>query len=125
MSRSWLPFPRRGLPVVGVRIGPDRYRALVDTGAAVSMVAPDVALRLGLQEAGEMTIIALSGEREPFPLVQLPSVGFAGVELAPCRAVVRPLTQLDLKIELLLGVNAFAGRRLQFDFPAGRVYIMP
>jgi predicted aspartyl protease len=113
------------LPIVSVRIGVRRYRALVDTGAAVSMVAPEVSLRLGLQKVGNQEIIALSGERESFPLIELPHIGFADVDLAPCRAAVRPLTQLELRIELLLGVNAFAQHRLQFDFIEGRVYILP
>lgn len=88
------------------------------------MIAPDVSLKLGLQKVGTQEIIALSGEREFFPLVQLPGVGFADVELVPHRAAVRSLTQLDLKIELLLGVNAFVNHRLQFDFIEGRIYIV-
>ena len=110
---------------MSVRIGNRRYRALIDTGASISMVAPDVSLKLGLQKVGNIEIRALSGERELFPLADLPGVGFADAELAPHRAAVRPLAQLGLSIELLLGVNAFSQHRLQFDFIEGRVYLMP
>lgn len=48
MGRSWLQFDPRRAPIVSVRIQPDRYRALIDTGADVSLIAPELSLRLGL-----------------------------------------------------------------------------
>lgn len=35
------------------------------------------------------------------------------------------LDNLRLGIDLILGINAFAGYRLQFDFTQGRLYLFP
>jgi predicted aspartyl protease len=124
MSRNWLSFKRGNVPVVSVHIGVDRYSALVDTGALFSFIAPGLSLELGLQKSGTQAIVSVTGHREYLPKVTLPAVGFAEFDLSPCEAVVRNLTPLGLSVELILGVNAFAGRRLQFDFNEGRVYLL-
>ena len=124
MSRNWLPFNPRRAPVVSVRLGDGVFRALVDTGAEVSLIAPGPSLRLGLQQAGTKEIAALSGPRYSLRLVALPSIGFGNVELPPCQAGVHDVTKLGLPIELVLGVNAFANRRLQIDFREGRIYVL-
>ena len=124
MSRNWLSFNPRRAPVVTVRLGDSLLRALVDTGAEVSMIAPGPSLRLGLQQSGTKDIAALSGPRYSLRLVELPGIGFGNVELPPCQAGVHDVTRLGLPIELVLGVNAFAGRRLQIDFREGRIYVL-
>lgn len=124
MGRSWLQFNPRRAPIVSVRIRADRYQALVDTGADVSLIAPELSLRLGLPSIGTQVVVALSGNRQLLQAVQLPPVGFGNVDLDPCRAAVCQVSRLGLPIELILGVNAFVGHRLQFDFIDGRIYIV-
>lgn len=124
MARSWLQFDSRRAPVVGVRIDCDHYRALVDTGADISFIAPALSLRLGLQRVGDQAVVALNGSRQIMPAVQLPVVGFGNILLGPCHAALCHVSRLGLPIELILGVNAFAKHRLQFDFIDGRIYII-
>jgi hypothetical protein len=72
----------------------------------------------------QQEIIGLMGHRELLRLVQLPKIGFGNLELDPCRAGIFEVAKLGLPIDLILGVNAFRGRRLQFDFIDGRIYII-
>jgi predicted aspartyl protease len=124
MARSWLKFNPRRVPVVSVRIGPGRYYALVDTGAEICMVSPSLSLRLGLKQIGFKAIVGLTGKRETLRVVELPGVGFANLELEPCGAGVLSVSGLGLPIDLILGVNAFKGRRIRFDFGEGRIYMI-
>jgi predicted aspartyl protease len=124
VSRRWLVFPRNAIPFVFVRIGASRYLAMVDTGAHISMVSPELAIRLGLPRQGQQPIISVHGNIINRPLVTLPSLGFAKIELAPCRAVVSDLSPIKPRLDLLLGVNLFADRRLQIDFREGRIYVL-
>jgi len=119
-----LQFNPRRTPIVSVRIPPDRYRALIDTGADVSLIAPELSLRLGLPSIWTQIVVALNGNRQVLQAVQLPPIGFGNVDLNPCRAAVSQVSRLGLPIELILGVNAFAGHRLQLDFIDGRIYIV-
>jgi hypothetical protein len=64
------------------------------------------------------------GHRESLRLVQLPKIGFGNLELDPCRTGIFEVAKLGLPIDLILGVNAFRGRRPQFDFIDGRIYII-
>jgi predicted aspartyl protease len=124
MSRIWLPFPKRSLPVVTVAIGNERYDALIDTGAAVSLVAPEVAIGLGLKTLGYMPLTGVSGKQKDNPVVMLSNVRFASVLLKPCRAACCILSHLGYGIEIILGINAFADASLQFDFKENRVYLI-
>ncbi|MEN3331711.1 MAG: Aspartyl protease [Blastocatellia bacterium] len=124
MSRNWLQFAQKGTPVVSVSIGPRRFYALIDTDAQISMVAPDVAIRLGLPNIGLQRMIGITGEVASVPAVQMPPVAFGNTALASCRAAVLDVRKLGSKIEIILGVNAFANRRLQFDFKDERIYIL-
>lgn len=124
MSRRWLLFPRNTIPFVSVRIGASRYLAMVDTGAHISMISPELAIRLGLPQRGLQPIISVHGNTINRPLVTLPPLGFAEVELAPCRAVISELSRIKPRLDLPLGVNIFASRRLHIDFGEGRLYLM-
>lgn len=57
--------------------------ALIDTGADVSLIAPELSLRLGLPSIGTQVVVALSGNRQILQAVQLPPVGFGNVDLDP------------------------------------------
>jgi predicted aspartyl protease len=125
MSRRWLRFNKHSLPVVQVHIEGERYTALIDTGAGISFIEPQLALEFGLPKVGEYLIRTLGGRQSFCRTVELPPVGFAGLELTPCLAAVDSLSSLRLNINFILGVNAFTNRRLHIDFKEGRVYIFP
>ena len=124
MSRNWLQFSQGLVPVVDIRIANRRYRALIDTGSAYSIIMPDLALKLGLPRVGTKTIVALNGQYETLVTVELPPVGFGNTELRSHEAGIRNLRPLGLGVELLLGVVAFQKLRLQFDFKEGRIYLL-
>lgn len=124
MSRNWLQFSAKRAPVVSVRLGNGIFRALVDTGAEVSLIAPNASLRLGLKKLGDRDILVLGGARLSLRVVELPSVGFGNVQLPSCQAGVLEVAKLGLPIEIVLGVNAFVNRRLQIDFREGRIYVL-
>jgi hypothetical protein len=124
MSRNWLQFSAKRAPVVSVRLGNGVFRALVDTGAEVSLIAPNTSLRLGLNKLGERDILVLGGARLSLRVVELPRVGFGNVQLPPCQAGVLEVAKLGLPIEIVLGVDAFVNQRLQIDFREGRIYVV-
>lgn len=90
----------------------------------MSFVAPNTSLRLGLPKVGNMDILALAGGRLSLNLVDLPRVGFGNVELGPCKAAVHNVTRIGLPIEVILGINAFVGRRIMIDYREGRIYLV-
>lgn len=124
MPRNWVSFPIGGLPVISAQLGNLRFPVLVDTGAARSLVVPAVAAGLGLRIIGSDRIIGITGAVVSVQLVELTGVGIGSVYLPPFRAGVLDLNPLRLGIQAVLGVNAFAGYRLQFDFAEGRVYLL-
>lgn len=124
MSRNWLQFSTKRSPVVSVRIGNGVFRALVDTGAEVSLIAPNTSLRLGLKKLRDRDILVLGGARLSLRVVELPNIGFGSVRLPPCQACVLEVAKLGLPIEIVLGVNAFLNQRLQIDFREGRIYVL-
>jgi hypothetical protein len=56
--------------------------------------------------------------------VTLDSVVISRCPLQPFMAGIIDLTHFRIGIQLLLGINAFRGYRLQFDLAAGRVYLL-
>lgn len=124
MPRQWAAFPPNSLPVVWARLAQHRFRVLVDTGAARSLVTPAVASSLGLSTAGTERIIGVTGAIASVPLVEVSGVGVGQIDLSPFQAGVLELAPLRLGIQAILGVNAFAGRRFQIDFPGGRLYLL-
>ncbi|HXI89479.1 MAG TPA: retropepsin-like aspartic protease [Blastocatellia bacterium] len=124
MSRNWLQFSAKRSPVVSVRLGNGVFRALVDTGAEVSLINPNTALRLGLKKLGDRDLLVLGGARLSLRVVELPCIGFGNVELLACQVCVLEVAKLGLPIEIVLGINAFVNRRLQIDFREGRIYVL-
>lgn len=116
MSRRWLLFTPNSVPVVSIRLGTDRYDAMVDTGSFISMISPELSIGLGLPKKGYQAVISVHGDARNRTLVTLPSIGVAELELAPCNAVVCDLNPLRRGLDLLLGVNAFADRQMNVDF---------
>jgi predicted aspartyl protease len=124
MPRQWVAFPPNSLPVVWTRLAQQRFRVLIDTGAARSLIAPAAASSLGLRMVGSDRIIGVTGTIVSVPLVEVIGVGIGPIELLPFQAGVLELGLLRLGIQAILGVNALAGRRLQIDFLEGRVYLL-
>ena len=125
MPRNWVAFAPNGLPVIAARLGTHRLPVLVDTGAARSLIVPAVASGLGLRIIGTDWIVGVTGSVASVPLVEVAGVGIGAIDLPPFRAGVLELGHLRLGIQAVLGVNAFAGRRLQIDFTEGRMYLLP
>jgi hypothetical protein len=96
----------------------------VDTGAARSLIAPAVATDFDLRLVGTDSIIGVTGVATTVPLVEVIGVGIGDVEFPPFQAGVLELSHLRFGIQVILGVNAFAGRRLQIDFSEGRIYLL-
>ncbi len=124
MPRHWVAFPPNSLPVVWARLDQHRFRVLIDTGAARSLVAPAVASGLGLRITGTERIIGVTGAVASVQMVEMVGVGIGQLDLPPFQAGVLELGLLRLGIQAILGVNAFSGRRLQIDFSEGRIYLL-
>ena len=125
MPRQWVAFPPNSLPVVWAHLAQHRFRVLVDTGAARSLITPAVASSLGLRTVGTERIIGVTGAVASVPLVEISGVGIGQSVLPPFQAGVLALGPLHLGIQAIPGVNAFVGRRLQIDFLGGRLYLLP
>lgn len=124
MPRNWVAFAPNGLPVIMARLGTHRFPGLVDTGAARSLIVPAVASGLGLRIVGTDRIVGVTGSVASVQLVEVAGVGIGNIDLPSFRAGVLELGHLRLGIQAVLGVNAFAGRRLQIDFNEGRIYLL-
>jgi hypothetical protein len=83
MPRLWVAFPPNSLPVVWARLAQHRFRVLIDTGAARSLIAPAVASSLGLCLVGTERIIGVTGTAATVPLVEIIGVGVGQIELPP------------------------------------------
>ena len=86
MPRQWVAFPPNSLPVVWARLAQHRFRVLVDTGAARSLVTPAVASSLGLSTVGTERIIGVTGAIASVPLVEISGVGVGQIDLSPFQA---------------------------------------
>lgn len=124
MSRTWLSFTPNSVPIVPVRMGGRRYEAMIDTGSFISMISPELSVRLGLPRHGQQRVVSVHGDIRTRHLVTLPPTGVADLEIVSCNAVISDLTPLRGGLNLLLGVNAFTNRHLHVDFREGRVYLL-
>lgn len=123
MPRNWLLCLPNSIPFVSVHIGSDRYSALIDPGAFVSLISPHLSIALGLRRKGYQRIVSVHGDTKTRPVVELPPIGVAEIELASCDASISDLNPIKRQLDLALGVNAFKNRRLHIDFKEGRVYV--
>jgi len=114
MPRPWVQFSPNSLPVVWARLAQHRFRVLVDSGAAQSLIAPAAASSLGLSLIGTERIIGVTGTVVTVPLVEVSGVGMGPMALPPFQAGILKLGPLRLGIQAALGVNAF-GRASSSD----------
>ena len=124
MPRNWASFTPFSLPVVAVRIGGTIVRALVDTGASQSLSDPHLVKQLGLSDEGSGSIIGIATPPIQVRLVSITGLSIGQCSLRPFKAGVVDLTGLRIGAQLVLGVNAFSGYRLQFDFTEGKLYLL-
>jgi hypothetical protein len=110
--------------VIALRVVDTLVRALVDTGASFSLIDPRLVTQLGLTAAGTRSVIGLGTTPLQVSLVTLNNVVIGRCPLQPFTTGVIDLTHLRLGIQLVLGINAFRGYRLQFDMVEGRVYLL-
>lgn len=108
---------------IPVRIGESgQFDFVVDTGADSSVIAADVAERLGLRPGGPVMIHSVTGAALT-PTVHAPPIRF-GDETLPARSL--PVIGRDrLGADGLLGIDVLRGRRLVMDFKRRRLQIIP
>lgn len=124
VSRNWLAFPPNRLPIVYTHIGVWRIPTLIDTGAEASMISPDVAARLGRIVLGHDRIRSITGYEEIVPISTVENWGWGGVTIPTLKVLIVNLERFGRNIDAILGVNAFSPHKLQFDFSAGRLYLL-
>lgn len=123
MPREWAAFRPHSLPLITVRRGPWAVRALVDTGAQASLIHPRLVLQFGLSTIGDLPLVGIGSSVTRVPRVRLADFHIARLPLTAFDAGVINFDNLQLGIDLILGINAFEGYRLQFDFAEGRLYL--
>jgi predicted aspartyl protease len=124
VPRSWASFPPHSLPVIALRLGDVIVRALVDTGASQSLIDPRLVRQIGLHENGKGSIVGVGTKSIEVALVSIDSAAIGRGALESFKAGVLDLTNLRIGVQLILGINAFHGYRLQFDFASGRLYLL-
>jgi len=124
MPREWAAFRPRALPIITVRRDPWAVRALIDTGAQISLIHPRLVLQLGLPTIGDLSLVGLGSAVLRVLRVQIEGFHIARLPLQACEAGIFNMDHLRLGIDLILGINAFEGYRLQFDFAAGQLFLL-
>jgi hypothetical protein len=103
MPRHWVAFAPNSLPVVWARVAQYRFRVLIDTGAARSLVVPAIASGLGLRIVGTERIVGVTGTVASVQLVEVVGMGLGQIELPPVQAGVLELGPLRLGFKRSLG----------------------
>lgn len=124
MPRNWASFLPFSLPVIALRVKDTIVRALVDTGASQSLVDPRLVKQLNLPEEGTGWIVGIGTEPIQVPLVSVDGAAIGSCLLATFKAGITDLSNLRIGIQIILGINAFRGYRLQFDLAKGRLYLL-
>ena len=124
MPRSRASFRPLSLPVIALRIGGTIVRALVDTGAAQSLVDPRLVKQLGLREEEHSWIVGIGTEPRQVSSVLITGAAIGRCSLTRFSAGIMDLTNLRIGIHLILGINAFRRYRLQFDFKKGTLHLL-
>lgn len=124
MPRSRASFRPLSLPVIALRIGGTIVRALADTGAIQSLVDPRLVKQLGLREEERSWIVGVGTEPRWIASVTITGAAIGRCSLTRFSAGIMDLTNLRIGIHLILGINAFRGYRLQFDFNKGMLHLL-
>ena len=124
MPRNWASFSPHSLPVVPLRLSGTIVRALADTGAAQSLIDPVLVKQLALKEEGTGWIVGIAAKPLRVPLVSVSGAAIGQSSLSPFKAGILSLMNLRIGIQIILGVDAFRGYRLQFDWAEGKLYLL-
>ena len=94
-----------------------RYWFLADTGAARTLVTPDVALELGLDLRPPVRQVRIASVHQVMsaPIVHLVSLQAGAQQLTNVEALVLPLP-VELRVDGLLGGNVLEHFRPTFEF---------
>jgi hypothetical protein len=125
VPRSWATFSANSLPVIALRISDVIVRALVDRGASQSLVDPRLARQLNFQEDDSGWVVGVGTKPLQVSFIAIENAAIGRNVLKSFRAGVFDLTNLRIGVQLILGINAVEGYRLQFDFAKGRLYLFP
>jgi hypothetical protein len=80
--------------------------------------------QLGLQEDGRGWIVGVGTKPLQVSLVSIEGAAIGRCILNSFGAGILDLTNLRIGVQLILGINAFEGYRLQFDLAKGRLYLL-
>ena len=108
MPRLWVAFPSNSLPVVWARLAQHRFRVLVDTGAARSLIAPAVASSLGSAWSGLSASLS-DRAAATVPLVEVIGGGVGQMELPPFQAGILIWGRCVLEFKRSLGSTPLQG----------------
>ena len=101
-----------------------RYWFLADTGAARTLITPDVALELDLDVLTPIRQERIASVHRVVsaPVVRLASVQIGAQRLTDIEALVLPLPA-KLRVDGLLGVNVLEYFRTTFEFPQATIVL--
>jgi predicted aspartyl protease len=101
-----------------------RYWFLADTGAARTLITPDVALELDLDIRSPVRQVRIASVHQVVsaPVVRLASVQIGAQHVTNVEALVLPLPA-ELRVDGLLGVNVLEHFRTTFDFPQATIVL--
>jgi hypothetical protein len=123
MARALLHFRPNTSPAIGAYLHSHYVRALVDTGAPISVLDPPVASLHQFPVIGDKWVYGISPMPVHARIIEIPSVRLRGLQLGPFHAYILPLIQLGQGIEMILSINAFEDLRLEIDLKRGQLYI--
>lgn len=124
MPRSWASFQPFSLPIIALRVGGTIVRGLVDTGASRSLIDHRLVKQLGLQEEESGWVVGIGTRPFQVKLVSIDDAVIGRRPLRSFRAGIIDLTNLHIGIQLILGIDAFRGYRLQLDLAKGQFYLL-
>lgn len=80
--------------------------------------------QLRLRESGRGSIVGVGSKPLQVPLVTIENAAIGRCALNSFKAGVLDLTNLRIGIQLILGIDAFHGYRLQFDLAKGMLHLL-
>lgn len=111
-------FERMTLPV-SIDSGPP-LSFLIDTGAEISGVTPEVARTYGFAQTGSRTVIGIAGRQE-VATVRVSGLRFAHSDSADMEALL--FSRQAMGADGYLGIDSLADQRIEFDFVNNRMQL--